>query len=104
MSRRRSGSELDALHAQAAALHEKIRTVAAKNKARQLADDKRRCELAGEVALAHMAAHPQDQFALTLQRLLDARARSRSDRALFGLKELALEASTMVVGDAGPSA
>jgi hypothetical protein len=88
MPRRRSGSELDALHAQAAALHEKIRTLAARNRARQLANDKRRCLLAGEAALEYGAVHGESAFAHQLLQLIESRARSQADRALFGLKPL----------------
>jgi hypothetical protein len=84
MPRPRSGSELEALRAQAIELDRKIKEAAARDRAKREAEDQRRYQIAGAAALEHMAAEPQSPFAATLLGLINGRARSVSDRALLG--------------------
>jgi hypothetical protein len=86
MVRRRLGSK--DLQAQAIELDRRIKEVAAKEKAKREADDHRRNLLAGQAALWRMTTEPQSEFAATLLRLIDERARSVADRALFDLLPL----------------
>jgi hypothetical protein len=85
MPRPRSGSELDALKAQQAALEKRIREVAARERARKATQDVRRNLLAGGIALDHMAAEPRSSFAATMLSLLNDAVRSAADRELFNL-------------------
>lgn len=86
MPRLKSGSELDSLRAQAAALEQKIKEVAAREKAKKAAEDHRRWQIAGQVAVQEMMNAPEGETARRLRALLDKHARSAADRALFGLK------------------
>jgi hypothetical protein len=100
MSRPRRESELESLRAQQAALEKKIKEVAARERARQAAEEVRRNLLAGAAALEHMAAEPEGAFAATLLGLVNRKARSASDRALFGLPALAGNGEASAGGDA----
>jgi len=88
MPRIKTGHELELLRAQALELDKKIKEVAARERARQAANDHRRRLLAGEAALEYMTAQPQSPFAETLLGLLNRRARTAADRALFNLSPL----------------
>lgn len=85
MPRHRSENELEALRAQAVALEKKIKETEARDRAKRNAEDQRRRQIAGTVALEHMAAEPQSAFAATLLGLINGCARSATDRALFNL-------------------
>lgn len=85
MARPKSGNELESLRAQAAALEQKIKEVAAREKAKKAADDHRRWLLAGQAAVQMMQETPDGAFFRALMDRLDRHARSASDRALFGL-------------------
>jgi hypothetical protein len=85
MPRHRSENELEALRAQAIALEKKIRETEARDRAKRNADEQRRRQIAGAAALEHMAAEPQSAFAATVLGLINGRARSAPDRALFNL-------------------
>ena len=85
MPRPRSDNELESLEAQREALEQKIKEVAAREKAKKAAEDHRRWLLAGQVAVQQMQAAPESEFFKVMMRLLDAHARSAADRALFGL-------------------
>jgi hypothetical protein len=85
MPRPKSENELEALRAQAAALEQKIKEVAAREKAKKAAEDHRRWVLAGQVAIQQMQAAANGEFFKTMMGLLNEHARSAADRALFGL-------------------
>jgi hypothetical protein len=85
MPRPRSGTELESLEAQREALERKIKEVAAREKAKKAAEDNRRWQLAGQVAVQQMQAAPDGEFFKVMMRALEQHARSASDRALFGL-------------------
>jgi hypothetical protein len=85
MPRPRSGSELESLRAQAQTLEQRIRAVAAREKAKQAQEDHRRWQMAGQCAVLKMQTEPDGEFFKTMMGLLDRHARSASDRALFGL-------------------
>lgn len=91
MSRLRSAKELERLHAQALALTARIREVAARDKTKRDADEHRRRLIAGAAGLNHMAAEPDSEFASKLLGLINAHARSKSDRGLFKLSPLPKE-------------
>jgi hypothetical protein len=88
MPRHRSDTELEALQAQAVALDKKIKEAAARDRVRRETEENRRRMIAGLVALEHMATEPRSAFAATLLGLVNNRARSAADRALFGLSPL----------------
>jgi len=88
MARRRLGSK--DLQAQAIELDRRIKEVAAKEKAKREADDHRRNLLVGQAALWRMTTEPQSEFAATLLLLINERARSVADRALFNLPPLTM--------------
>lgn len=88
MPRPKSESELELLEAQREALERKIREVTAREKARRAQEDHRRWQLAGQCAVREMLAKPDSDFFRVMMSLLDATARSASDRALFGLPTL----------------
>jgi hypothetical protein len=83
--RPRSESELELLEAQREALDRKIKEVAAREKAKKAAEDNRRWQLAGQVAVQQMQAAPEGEFFKVMMHALEKHARSASDRALFGL-------------------
>ena len=85
MPRRKAGLELEALKRQQDELAKRIKEAEAKHRHKQKADDERRCQLAGAVALDHAEAEPKSQFAKTLTGLLNAAIRNAADRALFDL-------------------
>jgi hypothetical protein len=83
--RQKLGEELETLRAKAVALDQKIKEVAARDKAKKAAEDHRRWLLAGQVAVQQMQTTPNSEFFNTMLRLLDKHARSAADRDLFGL-------------------
>lgn len=85
MPRPRSGTELESLRAQHQALQQRIKEVEAREKAKKAAEDHRRWILAGQVAVQEMLSAPDGEVSRKLLMLLNAHARSASDRALFGL-------------------
>jgi hypothetical protein len=69
MSRRRLGSELEALQAQALALDKKIKETAARERAKREAEEERRRQIAGAAALDVMAsADPEDLATAAIRR------------------------------------
>jgi hypothetical protein len=104
MPRPRAGTELEALQAQEVAIQKKIKEVAAREKAKRELEDSRRQQIAGAAALDHMSADPRSPFAATLLGLVNRRARSAADRALFVLaplpKEEAEKALSVANGEA----
>jgi hypothetical protein len=85
MPRPRSENELESLRAQAAALDQKIKDIAARDRARKAAEDHRRWLLAGQVAVQMMQEAPDGDVFTQIMRALDRHLKSASDRALFGL-------------------
>jgi hypothetical protein len=98
MPRPRSENELESLRAQAAALDQKIKDVAARDRARKAAEDHRRWLLAGQVAVQMMQEAPDGDVFRQIMRALDRHVKSASDRALFGLP------STSAPNGKGPDA
>ncbi len=97
MPRRRSESELEALRAKAIELDQRIREVAARDRAKREDDDRRRYHLAGRAALEHMATEPESAFAATLLGLINTNVRGAADRSLFGLSPLPKETEGVTV-------
>jgi hypothetical protein len=108
MPRRQPGSDLEALRAQAIALDAKIKETAARERTKREAEDQRRRQIAGAAALEHMAAELDGPFAATMLSLINGRARSVADRALFNLpanpKETASPAAPIDGGHADENA
>jgi hypothetical protein len=103
MPRPRSEDELESLKAQAAVLEEKIKEVAAREKARKAAEDHRRWLLAGQVTIQIMQDAPDSEFFRTVMKALDRVAKSTSDRVLFGLPSVSIaKASKAAVQEKQP--
>jgi hypothetical protein len=91
MPRQRSENRLEWLRQQALALDAQIKAETVKERAKRDAEDQRRWLIAGAAALELMAAEPDSAFAATMLSLIDQRARSVADRALFNLAPLPKE-------------
>jgi len=85
MPRPRSDNEVEHYEAELAATTKKLEEAKARAKARKAADDHRRFELAGQVAVQQMQGAPDSEFFKTMMARLDLLAVSAADRALFGL-------------------
>jgi hypothetical protein len=83
MPRQRSESQLETLRAQASALDQKIKEVAARERAKRDEADHRRQILVGQAVLYQMEV--DSAFAAAMMPLIDRRARAATDRALFDL-------------------
>src|SRR3984893_18235140 len=88
MPRPDSKTQLEALHQRQIELGRKIKEAEAeaRKKAREM--DERRKLLAGALALAEIAVHPDSPFAITLVDLLNRGLTKAPDRSLFNLQPL----------------
>ncbi len=100
MPRQNPTDQLEALRQKQLELAKQIKEAEAKAREREKADDARRAQLAGAIALSHAAAHPDSPFAATLHALLAEAVKKPSDRALFP----ALLSQTLPAIDSPPTA
>lgn len=88
MARTVSTKRLEAYRQQQIELAKKIREAEAQSREAAKADGKRKCELAGALALKEFEANPQGVFATALLGLLNNGLTKPADRALFALPPL----------------
>jgi hypothetical protein len=94
-----SKTQLEVLRQQQIELGRKIKEAEAeaRKKAREM--DERRKLLAGAVALAEIAVHPDSPFAITLVDLLNRGLTKAPDRSLFNLQPLPKESKPQAAPD-----
>jgi hypothetical protein len=83
MARQKVTDEIDALRRKKEELDARLKAALDRQKEHERQQDERRKLLAGALALKHMAAHPDSEFARTLAGLLDKHVMRVADRALF---------------------
>lgn len=83
MPRQTPAERLEALRQRQKQLASQIEALQARETARQRKADTRRKIIAGALALEHMEANPDSEFARVLGRLLDRYVTRSADRALF---------------------
>jgi hypothetical protein len=91
MPRPDSKTQLEALHQRQIELGRKIKEAEAEARRKEREKDERRKLLAGALALAEIAVHPDSPFAVTLVDLLNHGLTKASDRSLFNLQPLPKE-------------
>jgi hypothetical protein len=96
MPRLRSEHELETLRQRQVELAKRIAAAEATARAKAKEEERRRQLIAGAAALEQMAAEPQSPFAAMLLSLINRRARSAADRALFNLPPAPRETETVV--------
>jgi hypothetical protein len=96
MARPDSKTQLEALHQRQIELGRKIKEAEAEARRKEREKDERRKLLAGAVALAEIAVHPDSPFAITLVDLLNHGLTKAPDRSLFDLQPLPKETTTRV--------
>jgi hypothetical protein len=94
-----SKTQLEALRQQQIELGRKIKEAEAEARRKARAMDERRKLLAGAVALAEIAVHPDSPFAITLVDLLKHGLTKASDRSLFNLPPLSRESKPQAPPD-----
>jgi hypothetical protein len=84
MPRQNPTDQIEALRQKQMELAKQIKEAEAKAREKERADDARRAQLAGAIALSHAVAHLDSPFAATLRALLTEALKKPADRALFG--------------------
>jgi hypothetical protein len=100
MPRQNPTDQLEVLRQKQMELAKQIKEAEAKAREKEKADDARRAQLAGTIALSHAAAHPDSPFAATLRALFAEALKKPADRALFP----ALLSQTLPAIDSPPTA
>jgi hypothetical protein len=99
MPRPDSKTQLEALRQQQIELGRKIKEAEVETRRKEREKDERRKLLAGAVALAEIALHPDSPFAVTLVNLLNYGLTKASDRTLFDLQPLPKESKPQAEPD-----
>ena len=99
MPRPDSKTQLEPLRQQQIELGRKIKEAEAEARRKEREKDERRKLLAGAVALAEIAVHPDSPFAVTLVNLLNHGLTKASDRTLFDLQPLPKESKPQAEPD-----
>jgi hypothetical protein len=99
MARPDSKTQLEALHQRQIELGRKIKEAEAEARRKEREKDERRKLLAGAVALAEIAVHPDSPFAITLVDLLNHGLTKAPDRSLFDLQPLPKESKPQAAPD-----
>jgi hypothetical protein len=83
MPRQNPTDQIEALRQKQMEIAKQIKEAEAKAREKEKADEARRAQLAGAIALSYAAAHPESPFAATLRALLAEALKKPTDRALF---------------------
>ena len=94
-----SKTQLEALRQQQIELGRKIKDAEAEARKKEREKNERRKLLAGTVALAEIAVHPDSPFAITLVDLLKRGLTKAPDRSLFNLQPLPKESKPQAAPD-----
>jgi hypothetical protein len=99
MPRPDSKTQLEALHQRQIELGRKIKEAEAEARRKEREKDERRKLLAGALALAEIAVHPDSPFAVHLVDLLNHGLTKASDRSLFNFQPLPKESKPQAEPD-----